>query len=356
MSKADKQILNDVKTGIIQPLMKTKNPFTSACQHISLPAKIKYDSKISNSSERSTIRIALISLTRPNGNMHEDTILSEPLGTTNRPLPIKHRLGLHAEACRRNIFVSEHRQAYGYWKLYENAIKNALDNESRLICINELGVPANIRGPLPAFFKGVKKLTEQYSAVIIAGSFHDTRTRYNTGYIFYPGCPAEGEPFHKQVSATQELDEHINIPPKRESIVVKAFKLYISVITCLDLMDYSIISSLVQFGDRVDFLFVPVCSPKIETFEDIARMVSSTLPGGVGLINTFNTGKQSHSRLYLFGQTNPKQPDKSESLGSNGIIDFYDIPVQWFNDRKKALQDTVTQYDWLLKQPRTSPA
>ena len=342
-------LLEGLEDGITSGL---KNPFTSASKHITMPTKIKYRSRIANT-RLNTIRFALISLTRLDGDMQEDTILNEPMGTQRRPLPIKNTWGLDSSACRRHIQINRHKKAYEYWKLYKSAIEKALNKDSKVVCINELGVPADIRGPLPAFFKGVKELAEKYSAVIITGSFHDTRTRYNTGYVFYPDCPASGEAFHKQVSATQkEIGEYINIPPKRESIVIKAYKLYISVITCLDLMDYSIISSLVQVGDKVDFIFVPACSPKIEPLEEVASVASKTLPGGVGIVNTYSKGRKNHSCLYLFDDNNPKLPDDSDNLDDNGIINYYDIPTQSFDDRKRDLQDTTTDYHWLLKNPR----
>jgi len=190
-------------------------------------------------------------------------------------------------------------------------------------------------GPLPGFFKEVSKLVKNTPALIITGSHHDSRTRYNTGYIFYPSCPIHGQPFHKQVSATQpEIGEYISVPSERQSKVITAFRFNIAVITCLDLMDFSIISSLVQLRDKLDFIIIPTCSPKTEPLEEIAKTVSEVLRGGVFINNEYRKGKKPASHAYFFGDRRPKDPDSQIILDNNGIIDIYDIQRNWFEENK----------------------
>ncbi|MFC1864736.1 hypothetical protein ACFLYG_02800 [Chloroflexota bacterium] len=74
------------------------------------------------------------------------------------------------------------------------------DMNAHVACVNELGFPACDCIPLERADKWTREKAEEYGSLIIAGTCHDGRTWYNTGYLYYPDCPPFGYPFHKQVS------------------------------------------------------------------------------------------------------------------------------------------------------------
>jgi hypothetical protein len=359
-TRGKEPIIRDVADGLAS-LSHNRNPFSIHCRKISKPWKIKYESSIVHK-PINNVRFALISLNKPGGESSEDNLLDKPLASTKGdriPIQLNNRWGLELESCRRSLYLSRHKEAYRYLNLYRDAIQIALEQEkANIVCVNELGISADVNGPLPRFFKQVGRLVKDNAALVITGSHHDSRTRYNTGYIFYPGCPIYGQPFHKQVSATQgDIGEYISVPAERQSKVIRAFRLNIAVITCLDIADYSTISSLVQLDDKLDFILVPSCSPRTESLEEIAKMVSGVLPGGVFIINEYRRGKKPASFAYFFGSKDPIDYYKQVTLGDNGVIDIYDIPRKWFDYEKDSAQHSVSPdspYQWLLKNPTTN--
>lgn len=204
--------------------------------------------------------------------------------------------------------------------------------------MNELGIPASPTGPSRAFFKELKSWARQTSSLIVAGSFHDARTKYNTGYIFTPASPDCGYTFHKQVSA-KDIKEYVSVPSDRQSVMVLAFGFNIGVIICLDLLDYSTVASLVDLRDAVDFILVPSYSEAegVSRLGRIAKIASQAMPGGVGIVNC-HEGQMRSSTMHIFGELQAPVEDRELSDGS-GWLRVYEVDWQQFNADKKTRQD-----------------
>lgn len=242
------------------------------------------------------------------------------------------------------------------WHHYQNALTEALDVSAvDIVVVNELGIPASSTSPSAEFFRQTKLWAKKTYSLIIAGSFHDARTKYNTGYIFTPNSPSNGYAFHKQVSAT-DVKEYISVPPKRQSLIALAFGFKIGVIICLDLLDYSTVASLVDMRDAIDFILVPSHSDaeSMQSLGRVAKIASQAMPGGVGIINCYD-GQSPSSTMYIFGDLQTPIVDRQLADGS-GWLHIYEVDWQWFTNEKKSSQEIQVDLDWLLRFPVISRA
>jgi len=313
------------------------NPFAKTCDKIS---SVKAGPKINVIGEipdgENTICFALISLREypDNAWKRDDTILNRK---------DERKRGIDIEACKRQRLDCSPQMVRGRLAFYEWALKKAIDEGARIICINELGFPVSQGRPHVSAIKVARDLANKHKAFILAGSLHDGITKYNTGYLFYPGCPRDGYLFHKHVSACQ-AGEYISIPPHRQSLTTTVLGFKISVIICLELMDYSTISSIVQLGAGVDFLLIPAYCEEESTGSMIkmARFASNAMPGGVALVN------YSFSRLYLFDKL--KKPYKTLPVPNNGgKVRLYKIDYDKFNrDKRNKQNNRPPDISWLF--------
>ncbi len=342
-------ITQDVSEGIKELKAKRPtNPFSASCLHITKVKRIPLDKALSKSATMLTkVRFAFVSFKKnSDDDFKDDSIFkSKPKGR-----------GIDKDSCYRKLLRCNDQQVGEHWSLYQNVLRDALEKyKANIVCINELGIPANSNGPLDQFFDRAKYWAETKKAVIIAGSCHDPRTKYNTGYIFIPNCPPDGYAFHKQVSATT-VGEYISVPPERHSIIVPAFGLRIGVITCLDLLDYSTIATLTQVRDAIDFILVPSCSRDVEGLGKVAIISSQAMPGGVAIVN-YDRGRKHSSSMHLFGRKASEEPVLSEKINKNfGRISIYEVDLPSFGNKKYDLQDIEENLDWLFRFPSIDTA
>ena len=345
----------------IREASRPDNPFSEAAMRISKVMRIRSDRQIS--SPKPSVRFAFVSLSglsAKDGKADfiglcgdcEDGIgtiacRAEFLNPDTTSDEHSCRIGLDVDACRRILYRRSEKGTQRAWRDYKAALRAALDKYAAdIVVVNELGIPMTSPAAETEFFTWTKRLAERRKALIIAGSFHDGRTKYNTGYIFSPESPPTGYAFHKQVSATG-VKELVSVPPRRKSLFLKAFDLKIAVIICLDLLDYSTISPLVSFGERIDFILVPAHSDKTETLERVASAVSSALPGGVGIANRGN--QRIFASLHRFGKL--CLDGDVRSIGRVGHITLFDVDREEFKREKDRLQGMSFDLEWLLRYP-----
>jgi hypothetical protein len=350
---------------------KPFNPFITACRHITKPRRIPVDDNISDAKTGASSKFAFISFGKFNTSDFTNDFI--PLcGQCRKKVGIEtcyqhflnrspqeewscHR-GLDIEACERRLLRRNAVPRATSWQQYQRALSEALDvSGANIVVVNELGIPAPPTGPSRDFFRQAKSWARKTSSLIITGSFHDARTKYNTGYIFTPASPNCGYAFHKQVSA-KDIKEHISIPANRQSVMVRAFGFNIVVIICLDLLDYSTVASLVDMRDAVDFILVPSYSESegMVSLGRVAKIASEAMPGGVGIVNCHD-GKTHPNTMHVFGDLLAPAIDRQLADGS-GWLSIYEIDWQQFNTGKKNRQEIQADIDWLLRFPLISTA
>lgn len=360
-----KQITQEVDKKVQEISKRPTNPFTSACTHITKSHFIPIDTKIIDPKMARKTKFAFISFgTFAPDDFKEDfiplcgqcqkgidtvTCRKESLSSSFRERRNCH-IGLDIEACDRRLLKRGARPRAKSWRHYQNALSEVFDiSEVDVVMVNELGIPASPTGPSAEFFRRIKSWARKTSSLIIAGSFHDARTKYNTGYIFTPESPSDGYVLHKQVSAT-DIGEYVSVPAKRQSVVVRAFGFRIGVIICIDLLDYSTVASLVGMRDTIDFILVPSHSEaeSITSLGKVAKIVSQAMPGGVGIVNCLH-GQTRSSSMYLFGDSLEPAVDKALTDGS-GWLSIYEVDWQSFRTAKLRSPEIIPPaLDWLFR-------
>jgi len=307
------------------------NPFSRTCDRV---ARVKgYDIARLAGLAKETVRLALVSLPQ----LDKKTCLT--IERSLVPKKVAHRSGLDDEACDRRLFCFKDERVASSLKWFEEALDEAIRNQKAdIVCFNELAFPADETGPSTAAIDYVRKIATDAGKLIIGGSFHDNRTLYNSGQIFFPPNPASDSDdifYHKQVSAIGTF-EMVSIPCLRSTTVVEAFDLRIATLICLDMSDYSAVASLFQLGADVDVLLVPSYSLWMEDpLEKIAIDVSSAMPGVVAIVNCYNPSGPS-SVVYKFGKKQPERllPRVPLASGTPAVVSTYDIDLSTFRNER----------------------
>lgn len=304
-------------------------------------AKISDINKNESSLKAQTnLRVALLCLEMPTDDLrHKDCGLYLPDNSTEQIID-KRSLGRK---------ISFHRDTVIQLENYTSALNTAVgEHKANIICVNELGFPTKEEQPSSEAFEYTKKLASTHNCLIIAGSYHDSRTIYNTGHIYFPHKGKESFCYyHKQVSA--KPIELVNVPAVRESQSVRAFGLNIGVIICLDLLDYTSTASLIEPRNNIGLIFVPCFSDNMTPMERVAEDLSKVLPGGVILVNRYKVGGEEFPvRMWFFGRQLTYSKNKTKypyfSVHSlpkkKGKIILHDINYDWFcSEQQKKSED-----------------
>lgn len=324
--------LDTIKRDLSQSEKLKGNPFSKTYGTVAFVNQVT-PASVAEAPRKRRLRLALVSLPKLAGETVEFSTVDSDLSHVD-----------HA-ACMRNLVRCTDLAAREFLSQYECGLREAVRRGSDIVCVNELGFPFTDQGPCEEAIALTKELVNRHQCVVLAGSYHDRRTHYNTGHFYYPGCTGSGDHYHKQVSATG-LGEYVSIPARRKVLVTKVFGLRIAVLICLDLADYSAVASVVGRGDAVDLLLVPGYSDRTELLESVAEAASHAMPGIVAFINRYGPPKAS-SLVYRFGKL--QQTRSVEVQGGNGAICIYEFDRDVFQREKLNLQDAANErLQWLF--------
>jgi hypothetical protein len=322
--------------GLFNPFSYNFAKISSHTRHASIlpPLKAKH------------IRLALICLDMPT-----DDIIPEKTSSCPKDENI-----IDKDSLTRQLFhLKDPHIQFDYYKYA--LLKAANDYKANIICLNELGFPTENGEPSPKAVEFTKNLAAKHSCIVVAGSYHDSRTFYNSGHAYFP--QEDNIPFcyyHKQVSAKAiKYPELVSIPPNRRSISITGFGINIGVVICLDLLDFSAIAPLIEPKNKVNLILVPSFTDNIKPLEFVAADLSKVLPGGVVIVNRREIGKEEDPiRAYFFGEQLKYSSKLSRSpnykafwlKGKKGRIIIHDIN---FNQFCRDIQLKSNDYDPYLR-------
>ena len=222
-------------------------------------------------------------------------------------------------------------------------LKLACENNADFICINELGFPFS---PSTKDFNAendelkdtIGKIANDYNVYIIAGTFHDDKTLFNTAYIFAPGegheinLPIE----HQKKCSALSVGEEIRIPYQRYFDYYRCKFGYFSLLICLDSYDPSFIFRIINTHKSskpdIDFIFIPSHTPSSYNADKASKEISMATGSIVSYVNCLDFSPQSS--VYLI-----KDKIKGTKLSENTYI--YEIN---YDDYKKARDDAYSTY------------
>lgn len=331
---------------------RLRNPFVLLHHRIARSSTV--DLGYSLSKKKGTVKLALVSMP----DLGLDAVDRDP----SRQADIvehwsarkKDLAAVDRDACRRVLVAMSPAFSETYAATYMEAVRcAAIDHRADIICFNELGFPTLGQQPRA----DALAFTEQHvqprddrdrGRLIVCGSFHDRRTLYNTGGLFFPGCTSQhGIPFHKQVSAVS-VNERISLPPERVTPCVGVFGLRVAVLICLDLADFASVAAVVKAADWIDLVLVPCYTKWTDQLEKIAEAMSRAMPGMVAMVNYQRTGHEVV--VSKFGEAlSARRPRPQPSGGA--VIHTLMIRVDEFRNRKLQKQVDMTVSDrmeWLF--------
>lgn len=306
------------------------------------------------------IRIALVSLEMPDNKIAFSE--SQIYDSRYKKCPIF----TDKERCKRTTHYYINEQTH--YENFQLALEIALEKyEADIVCFHELGFPTKNKKPFGIAVRYAKKMARIHNCIIIAGSWNDKRTLYNTGLVFYPEDvnDVNHEFYHKQTSAN-DVGEYISVPPNRSAVSIQAFGLRFGIIICLDLLDYSSIAPLCDRYNEIDFVFIPSFCDNITPMQRVAAYISEVLPGGVAIINRSLVGEQAHPGITYFFGKKLEYSDKNANYphyiirsipNGKGKIILHDINYQEFTRIKQYTKQTIHEdLKWLFGIPTTRKA
>lgn len=246
------------------------------------------------------------------------------------------------DSCRRHLV--EFTEPDEMLRVFRDTLSIALkDLKADVVCISELGMPSANMEPLLEARELAQTLSREHSALIIAGSVHESKTYHNTGYLFHPGSSKDGTHFYKSISAVSvgrrygvEHGELISAPPMRRVPMVEMFGLKIASMICLDIADYASLAAVVKCADLVDILLVPCSTLKFDDMSEIAKTASKALPGIVAMVNAnIPEATAAPISVWDFGKRRDLPIDEKQVPGAG--VSFLDVEYADF-------QSTRTQW------------
>ncbi|HSY51693.1 MAG TPA: hypothetical protein VLC46_23015 [Thermoanaerobaculia bacterium] len=247
--------------------------------------------------------------------------------------------GIDPRACARTLVSFKGAAPGQMLRAFNEALDAAIETfRANVICVSELGLPSEDMVPMPEAKQLAWQKSQDHKVLIVAGSAHDSRTLYNTGYLFRPGGPKDGHGFHKTVSA-RSVEELISSPASRRVVALNFAGFQIAVMICLDIADYASIASVVKVADGVDILLVPCYTPKFEEMVSIAKVTSKALPGIVALVNAdLPECTAKPCQIAHFGKL--AAASKTKKLKSGAIISLLDIDCAEFEKTRNEMKSS----------------
>jgi predicted amidohydrolase len=311
------------------------NPFSRLAENLCSVAMIDEFEKLDRSKE---IRLALVSMPVAEYKLYDFYPRQIPAGTHEDD----YKLTLAA-------FDEPEKRLRAFKAGLELALR---DLRANIVCVSELGLPSSDLIPMEEALRFAHAMSERHNALIVAGTAHDGRTRFNTGYVFHPGGPPDGWPFHKSFSAVT-MEERIIAPAGRHVAVIETLGLKIATMICLDIGDYASLAAVMHVADHVDLLLVPCCTLKFEKMLDVARLASKALPGIVALVNCrLHDSYAGPRQIALFGKIlEPERVDiRRAGQGRNvAEVALFAFDSGKFQEQRTRLKTNPGKYvNWLF--------
>jgi hypothetical protein len=252
--------------------------------------------------------------------------------------------GVDPEDCKRSLVALRGNLHERWLEAYKEALSYAVDEfRAHIICVSELGLPHRNVVPLKEAQTFARKLSSDRNVLIVAGTSHDERTLYNTGYVYHPG--SNGWAFHKTLSASG-MGELISSPAARRVLRVKAFGLRIAMMICLDIADYATLASVIRVRDNVEMLLVPCYTEKFDKMLEVAKLASKALRGIVAMVNGHVPNAVCH--IARFGKD--EEPVRKKDFASGAVVSLFEVEHQAIEaerTRKHSPRDHQ-HVDWLF--------
>lgn len=251
---------------------------------------------------------------------------------------------VHPDDCRRRLVSIKRDVADRLLQTYKDALTYAVDQMgAHVICVSELGLPHRAIIPMVKAQRFAKSLSASRNVLIVAGTSHDKRTLYNTGYLYHPG--GAGWAFHKTLSATG-MGELISSPAKRRVLMVKTLGLRIAVMICLDIADYATLASVIRVKEKVDIILVPCYTFKFDKMLEVAKIASKALGGIVAMVNAHVPNAECH--IAHFGQD--REATETKPFDSGAVLSLFQIDHEEFHRERqeRAKAHDHEQLDWLF--------
>ena len=177
--------------------------------------------------------------------------------------------------------------------------------------------------------------------LIVAGTSHDKRTYYNTGYIYHPDGNSS---FHKTLSAA-DMGELISAPAKRRVLSVKTLGLRVAVMICLDIADYATLASVIRAGEKVDLVLVPCYTTRFDKMVSVAKVASGALRGIVALVNANLPGMTC--RIDRFGKD--VKADDEHPFDSGAVVSLFEVNHETLQEERNKKHVRENRYvNWLF--------
>lgn len=279
------------------------NQLAMTAKYVSKPRELLYEKNVKIEAElksKNRIRLALVCLPK--------IVEKEPY-TCNIISNEKRRRNTDSDTCGRSVAKYTEKATQMLIDNYYIAIKEVIKEKPDIICINELGFPADNSGPIKKAIEESIKIANDHKCLLVAGSYHDHRNFYNVGRVYYPYHKNEKNYdelkqkyyYHKQVSAFKTYpSERISIPPERNTLIIQAFGIRIAILICADVWDLATITGIIQDED-IKLLLIPSHSEKTDILKLNTRFISQILPGLVAVANYSDPEVVSYY-LYKFGK------------------------------------------------------
>jgi predicted amidohydrolase len=239
--------------------------------------------------------------------------------------------GVAQDAYTRLLIRFRPDEAKSHLDIFSASLDAALQLKPHVICFNELALPSQEMEPLDEVRELVWQKSQEHNVLIVAGSAHDWRTRFNTAYLFRPGGPKQGQAIHKIVTA-YKVKEFVSVPSPRLVAVVRHAGLAIAVMICLDIADYSSAASVVKVSESVDVVLVLCYTPKFDDMASIAKVTSKALPGIVAMVNADRP--DTSARNCVIARFGRQQKANQTQLANGSYLTFFDIPYAEFRQTR----------------------
>lgn len=280
-------------------------------------------------------RVALVSMPR----LRESDLEFRDFFPASNVLP----KGVDRDDSRRSLVSLRQGIHKRFFDAYTEALTYCVDHfGANVICVSELGLPNRNVLPMANAQKFAYELSAKKNVLVVAGTAHDGRTQYNTGYLYHPGGSWA---FHKTLSATS-MGERIASPAVRRVLTIKTLGLRIAVLICLDVADYATFASLIRVADKVDLVLVPCYTEKFDKMLEVAKVASRALPGIVALVNGHVPNAISH--IARFGED--EEPVRRHEFQSEAVASLFEINHDDFQAERIRHQNSAdrAEIDWLF--------